>query len=226
MAGPELAGMAIGSQVMGSVAGARSANAQEAQRNQAALDQFNQQQYNAEAQVIQSNMRGRLQAAAVARKNRAIERNSLRELFTNAESLSIEQRNRRQDLVDKSNAQSEMIKTRAMQSNIQSESAMLERLESLQTAELAKGWEILIDSLVFSGRTSPSSARKPWLLVVMRPLWLNGSIVEPKATSMITALHATPVPLLGALVLQPERLMDSSTATNKDTHESIPTTTR
>ena len=140
MANPVTLGvMSIGGQVMGSIAGARAANAQAAQRNQAALDQFNLQQYNAEAQVIQSNMRGRLRAAAVARKNRAIERNSLRELFTNAESLSIEQRNRRQDLVDKSNAQSEMIKTRAMQSNIQSESAMLERLESLQTAELAKG---------------------------------------------------------------------------------------
>ena len=139
MAGPELAVMAVASKAMSSVSGARAANAQEAQRNQAALDQFNQQQYNAEAQVIQSNLRGKLQAAAVARKNRAIERNSLRELFTNAESLSIEQRNKRQDLVDKSNAQSEMIKTRAMQSNIQSESAMLERLESLQTAELAKG---------------------------------------------------------------------------------------
>lgn len=139
MADPVTLGvMAVGSSVMGQVAGARSANAQEAQRNQAALDQFNQQQYNAEAQVIQSNMRGKLQAAAVARKNRAIERNSLRELFTNAESLSIEQRNKRQDLVDKSNAQSEMIRTRAQQSNIQSESAMIQRLESLQTGELAK----------------------------------------------------------------------------------------
>ena len=139
MAGPEvLAVMAIGGQVAGTVAGARAANAQEKQRNQAALDQFNQQQYNAEAQVIQANARGARQAAAIARKNRAIERNSLRELYTNSESLLIEQRNKRQDLVDKSNAQSEMIKTRAMQSNIQSESAMIARLESLQTGELAK----------------------------------------------------------------------------------------
>ena len=138
MAGPELAVMAIGSKVMGSVSGARAANAQEAQRNQAALDQFNQQQYNAEAQVIQSNMRGRMRAASVARQNRLLERNSLRELFTNAESLSIEQRNRRSDLITKSNENSEMIQTRAMQSNIQTESAMIDRIANLQTAELSK----------------------------------------------------------------------------------------
>lgn len=138
MADPVTAGLAIGSQVIGSVAGARAANAQEAQRNQAALDQFNQQQYNAEAQVIQSNMRGRLRAAAVARQNRAIERNSLRELFTNSESLQIEQMNQRSDLIKKSNENSEMIRTRAMQSNIQSDSVMLERIQDRQTAELAK----------------------------------------------------------------------------------------
>ena len=101
MADPVTASIAIGSQVLGSVAKAKAANAQEAQRNQAALDQFNLQQYNAEAQVIQSNMRGRLRAAAVAKQNRAIERNSLRELFTNAESLQIEQKNRRSDLLRK-----------------------------------------------------------------------------------------------------------------------------
>ena len=139
MADPVTLGvMAVGGQVMGSIAGARSANAQEAQRNQAALDQFNQQQYNAEAQVIQSNMRGRLRSAAVARQNRLIERNSLRELFTNAESLSIEQRNRRSDLITKSNEKSEMINTRAMQSNIPTESAMIDRIANLQTAELSK----------------------------------------------------------------------------------------
>ena len=104
MADPVTLGvMAVGGQVMGSIAGAKSANAQEAQRNQAALDQFNQQQYNAEAQVIQSNMRGRMRAAAVARQNRAIERNSLKDLFINSESLSIEQQNRRSDLITKSN---------------------------------------------------------------------------------------------------------------------------
>lgn len=138
MAGPELAVMAVASKVASSVSGARAANAQEAQRNQAALDQFNQQQYNAEAQVIQSNMRGRMRAAAVARQNRLIERNSLRELFTNAESLSIEQRNKRSDLITKSNENSEMIQTRAMQSNIQTESAMIDRIANLQTAELSK----------------------------------------------------------------------------------------
>ena len=139
MADPVTPILMIGSQVASSVAGARAANAQEAQRNQAALDQFNQQQYNAEAQVIQSNMRGRLRAAAVARQNRAIERNSLRELFTNSESLQIEQMNQRSDLIKKSNENSEMIRTRAMQSNIQSDSVMLERIQNLQTAELAKG---------------------------------------------------------------------------------------
>ena len=140
--GPEaLAITAIGSKVAGSVAGARSANAQERQRNQAALDQFNQQQYNAEAQVIQSNMRGRMQAAAVARQNRAIERNSLRELYMNSESQQIEQMNQRSDLIKKSNENSELIKTRAMQSNLQGESAMLERIQNLQTAELAKGMD-------------------------------------------------------------------------------------
>ncbi len=138
MAGPELAVMAIGSKVMGSVAGARSASAQEAQRNQAALDQFNQQQYNAEAQVIQSNIAGAAKARAVARQNRAIERNSLRELFTNAESLQIEQKNKRSDLITKSNENSEIIKTRTMQSDVQVESAMIDRLSNLQTAELAK----------------------------------------------------------------------------------------
>ena len=139
MADPVTLGvMAVGSSVMGQVAGARSANAQEAQRNQAALDQFNQQQYNAEAQVIQSNMRGRMRAAAVARQNRAIERNSLKDLFMNAESLSIEQQNRRSDLITKSNENSEVINTRAMQSNIQTESAMVERIANLQTAELSK----------------------------------------------------------------------------------------
>lgn len=139
MADPVTLGvMAVGSSVMGQVAGARSANAQEAQRNQAALDQFNQQQYNAEAQVIQSNMRGRLRAAAVARQNRAIERNSLRELFTNAESLQIEQTNRRADLVRKSNEHVNMMETRASQSNIQHDSASFQRLQDLQIKELAK----------------------------------------------------------------------------------------
>ena len=139
MADPVTLGvMAVGGQVMGSIAGARSANAQEAQRNQAALDQFNQQQYNAEAQVIQSNMRGRMRAAAVARQNRAIERNSLKDLFINSESLSIEQQNRRSDLITKSNENSEVVNTRAMQSNIQTESAMVDRIANLQTAELSK----------------------------------------------------------------------------------------
>ena len=139
MADPVTLGvMAIGGQVMGSIAGARAANAQERQRNQAALDQFNLQQYNAEAQVIQSNMRGRLKAAAVARQNRAIERNSLRELFTNSASLQIEQTNRRADLVRKSNEHTSMMETRASQSNIQHDSASFQRLQDLQTKELAK----------------------------------------------------------------------------------------
>jgi len=138
MADPVTASIAIGSQVLGSVAGARAANAQEAQRNQAALDQFNLQQYNAEAQVIQSNMRGRLRAAAVAKQNRAIERNSLRELFTNAESLQIEQKNRRSDLLRKSNEHSNLIETRSMQSNIQNDSASIARLQNLQTKEMFK----------------------------------------------------------------------------------------
>lgn len=139
MADPVTATMMIGSQVASSVAGARAANAQEKQRNQAALDQFNQQQYNAEAQVIQSNIAGASKAAAVARQNRAIERNSLRELFTNSESLQIEQINRRSDLVQKSNEHSNMMETRAMQSNIQQDSASFRRLQDLQTSELAKG---------------------------------------------------------------------------------------
>ena len=142
MADPVTLGvMAVGGQVMGSVAGAKSANAQEAQRNQAALDQFNQQQYNAEAQVIQSNIAGAAKARAVARQNRAIERNSLRELFTNSESLQIEQKNKRSDLITKSNENSELIKTRTMQANIQVESAMADRLSNLQTAELAKAMD-------------------------------------------------------------------------------------
>lgn len=141
MAGPELAVMAIGGTVMSSVAGARAASAQEAQRNQAALDKFNLDQYNAEAQVIQNNLRGRMRAAAVARQNRAIERNSLRELYTNSESLQIEQMNQRSDLVKKSNENAELIKTRAMQSNIQSDSAMVNRIHALQTGELAKAMQ-------------------------------------------------------------------------------------
>ena len=142
MAGPEvLAVMAIGGQVAGQVAGARAANAQEKQRNQAALDQFNQQQYNAEAQVIQANARGARQAAAIARQNRAIERNSLRELYMNSESQQIEQMNQRSDLIKKSNENSEIVKTRAMQSNLQTESAMLERIQRLQTGELAKSMD-------------------------------------------------------------------------------------
>ena len=139
MADPVTLGvMAVGGQVMGSISGARSANAQEAQRNQAARDQFNQQQYNAEAQVIQSNIAGAAKAKAIARQNRAIERNSLRELFTNSESLQIEQKNRRADLIRKSNEHTTMMDTRASQSNIQHDSVSFRRLQDLQTKELTK----------------------------------------------------------------------------------------
>lgn len=139
MADPVTASIMVASQVAGSIAGARSANAQERQRNQAALDQFNVQQYNAEAQVIQSNMRGRLRSAAIAKQNRTIERNSLRELYLNSESLQIEQKNRKSDLVRKSNEHAAMINTRTQQSNIQLDSAMADRLQNLQTKELLKG---------------------------------------------------------------------------------------
>lgn len=141
MGEPVTAGLAIGGQVLSSISGARAASAQEAQRNQAALDQFNLQQYNAEAQVIQNNLRGRMRAAAIARQNRAIERNSLRELYINSESLQIEQMNQRSDLVKKSNENAELIKTRAMQANVQSDSAMLNRIQSLQAGELAKAMQ-------------------------------------------------------------------------------------
>ena len=138
MADPVTATLAIGSKVVGSIAGARAANAQERQRNQAALDQHNVSQYNAEAQVIQANMRGRLRAAAVARQNRQIEKNSLRELFTNAESLDLEQTQKRKDIVTKSKQHTALIEQRAMQSNIQSNSAMAVRMLNLQVSELQK----------------------------------------------------------------------------------------
>ena len=138
MAGPELAVMAIGGRVIGGVSQARAASAQQAQQNQRALDQHNLSNYKAKSQVIQANAAAAAKAAAVARMNRAIERNSLRQLYTNSQSLQIEQANKTSDLVRKSNEAVSISKTRAMQSNIQTESAMIERINNLQNKELAK----------------------------------------------------------------------------------------
>ena len=140
MADPVTLGvMAVGGKVLGGVANARSASAQQAQQNQQALDRHNLANYKAKSQTIQANAAAAAKAAAIARMNRAIERNSLRQLYINSQSLQIEQTNKRSDLIKKSNENAEIIKTRAMQSNLQSESAMLERIQRLQTKEMAKG---------------------------------------------------------------------------------------
>jgi len=139
MANPVTLGvMSIGGKVIGSLAGARSANAQQAQQNQQALDRHNLANYKAKSQTIQANAAAAAKAAAIARMNRAIERNSLRQLYTNSQSLQIEQTNRRSDLVRKSNEAVEISKTRAMQSNIQTESAMIGRINNLQNKALVK----------------------------------------------------------------------------------------